>query len=61
MELLAETGQVKAGLLSDLTREADEILSMTVASIKTSRSRKESEIRNPQSAIGSDIGHAARR
>ena len=51
MELLIESGKVKAGLLQDLTREADEILSVVVASIKTVRSRKQSPIVNRQSAI----------
>ena len=54
MELLVETGQVKSELLGNLMEEAEEILSLVVASIKTSRTRKQSAIRNPQSAIGSD-------
>nr|CAI78860.1 conserved hypothetical protein [uncultured bacterium] len=61
MELLVETGQVKSELLGNLMREAEEILSLVVASIKTSRARKQSAIRNPQSAIGSDVRDAARR
>ena len=46
MELLVESDLVKAALLADLTKEADEILAMVVASIKTSRSKK-----NRQSSI----------
>lgn len=48
MELLIETGYVKVELLADLMREAEEILSMVVASIKTARRGKQSAIRNPQ-------------
>ena len=40
MELIVEEGLMKEELLSDLYREADEILSMVVASIKTARKRK---------------------
>ena len=39
MELIVEAGLMKEELLSDLYREADEILSMVVASIKTARKR----------------------
>ena len=46
MELLVESGKMKAAALSGLMREAGEILAMTVASINTARSG-----RNPQSAI----------
>ena len=60
MDLLIESGLVPAARLEDLMGEADEILSMVVASIRTARDRKDSEvpkgksaIRNPQSAIGS--------
>ena len=58
MELLVESGKVKAGLMADLLREANEITAMVVASIRTSRhfngrnsgsSRRPSS--NPQSAI----------
>jgi hypothetical protein len=40
MELIVETGLVKEDLVSDLYEEADEILAMVVASIKTARRRK---------------------
>jgi len=40
LELLIEAGKVKASRLSKLIREADEILSMIVASANTARSRK---------------------
>ena len=40
MELIVETGLVKEGRISDLYQEADEILSMVVASIKTARRKK---------------------
>jgi hypothetical protein len=46
MELLAETGQVKAALLDDLMKEAEELLSLVVASVKTARARKQSSIVN---------------
>ena len=46
MELLIESGRMKAAALSGLMREAGEILAITVASINTTRSG-----RNPQSAI----------
>lgn len=49
MELLVETGSVKAKLLGELMKEADEILAMVVASIKTSRSAERSSIVNRQS------------
>jgi four helix bundle protein len=50
MELLVESGKVKAAVLKDLMREAGEILAITVASINTARSKKnpQSAIRNPQ-------------
>jgi hypothetical protein len=37
MELLVENNLVKASLLRDLTKEADEILAIVVASAKTAR------------------------
>ena len=40
MELLIEVGVVKAGLLEDLMREAQEILAMVVRSIRTARKRR---------------------
>ena len=51
MELLVESGQVEAALLEDLINEVDQLLALVVASIRTARVRKESEIRNPKSAI----------
>ena len=46
MELLIESGKMKAAVLSGLMREAGEILAITVASINIARSG-----RNPRSAI----------
>jgi len=40
MELIVEAGLMKEDLLSDLHREADEILAMVVSSIKTARKRQ---------------------
>ena len=40
MELLAEAGSMDENRLIDLKNEANEILSMVVASIKTARARK---------------------
>jgi len=40
MELLVKTGLMKKSRISDLYQEADEILSMVVASIKTARRKK---------------------
>lgn len=40
IELLVESGLVCEELVSDLMREADELVSITVASIKTARNRK---------------------
>jgi four helix bundle protein len=50
MELLVESGKVKAAVLKNLMHEAGEILAITVASINTARSKKnpQSAIRNPQ-------------
>ncbi|MFH0983595.1 MAG: four helix bundle protein [Planctomycetota bacterium] len=61
MDLLIESGLVKAALLRDLMEEADEILSLIVASIKTARSPKQSSIVNRQSSIAkrNSNGHAA--
>lgn len=39
MELLEESGKTKAGQLAGFRREAEEILAMTVASIKTLRAK----------------------
>lgn len=49
LELLAEGGYVPAGRVSDLQGETQEILAMTVASIKTLRRR--AAIQNPKSKI----------
>jgi four helix bundle protein len=46
MELLIESNTVKENLLQNLMKEADEILSIIVSSIKTLK-----EKRNPKSAI----------
>jgi four helix bundle protein len=40
LELLVDSGTVPAGTVADLTTEAQEILAMTVASIKTLRARR---------------------
>jgi four helix bundle protein len=40
MELIVETGLVNENRISDLYQEADEILAMVVASIKTARRNK---------------------
>ena len=51
MELLAESGQVKPARLKNLMEEANELLSITIASAKTARynANPQSAIRNPQS------------
>jgi len=46
IEMLIETGQIKAALVSDLMKEGEEILAIVVASAKTARVKS-----NPQSAI----------
>lgn len=46
IELLVESDQIKLGRVEDMLREFDEILSIVVAAIKTSKAR-----RNPNSAI----------
>lgn len=51
MELAIETGSVKAELARDLMGEAEEILSLVVASVKTARSRTKSPIVNRQSPM----------
>ncbi len=40
LELLVESGLVQSGTIKELAQEADEITAMTVASIKTLRSRR---------------------
>ncbi len=51
MELLIESETVKENLLQNLMKEADEILSIVVSSIKTSKEKQnpKSEIPNPKS------------
>jgi len=52
MELLAESGTVSEGRMACEMKEMDEILRMTVASIKTLRLRlRQSKIQNPQSKM----------
>lgn len=46
MELLEESGKTKAGQLAEFRPEAEEIVAMTVASIKTLRAKSQS---NPKS------------
>ncbi|MFH0981542.1 MAG: four helix bundle protein [Planctomycetota bacterium] len=40
MELLVESGRIRAALLRNLMKEAGEILALVVASIRTARGRK---------------------
>jgi four helix bundle protein len=42
MELLVESGLTQRDEIDDLLQEADEIVAITVSSIKTARSRKKS-------------------
>jgi four helix bundle protein len=49
LELLIEANLVRAARLKDLIQEANEIVAMTVASIRTARSRKESNVSQSQS------------
>lgn len=49
LEILVEAGLVPKEQIRDLYKETNEILSMTVASIKTLRSRAQSKIINPKS------------
>ncbi len=50
MELIAEAGLLQDRQIAELRNEANEILSMTVASLKTARTKNnlQSEIRNPK-------------
>lgn len=48
LELLVETGLLHQEQITNIHKETDEILAMTVASIKTLRNRK-SSIQNPKS------------
>jgi four helix bundle protein len=53
MELLVESGLIPAAKLAELMKETDEIVAMTVASIKTMR-KNQSKIGNPKSKIQND-------
>ena len=48
-ELLAEAGLVSKSQIADIYKETDEILAMTIASIKTLRGRPQSKIVNQKS------------
>ena len=48
-EILGEAGLAPKEQIRDLYKETNEILSMTIASIKTLRSRSQSKIVNPKS------------
>jgi four helix bundle protein len=50
LELLVESGRIKSSRLSPLRGEIDEIVAMTVGSIKTLR-RRANRIQNPKSKI----------
>jgi len=55
LEMIVEAGFMPQSRLSNLMREGNEILAMTVASIKTLRRRgasAQSKIQNPKSKIG---------
>lgn len=49
LEILVEAGLAPKKQIRDLYKETNEILSMTVASIRTLRSRAQSKIVNPKS------------
>ena len=51
LELLVESGQVEAALVRDLLSEAEAVLSIVVASIKTARARNRAVRVNRQSSI----------
>jgi len=51
MELLIESDAMKTERLSLLMNEANELLSMVVASVNTARRKSKSAIRNPRSPI----------
>lgn len=51
LELLVESGVVRAERLADLHDEAEEVLKIVVASIKTARKRSAGPVRNPKSTI----------
>jgi four helix bundle protein len=49
LELLTEAGLVSQNQIAEIYKETDEILAMTIASIKTLRNRPQSKIVNPKS------------
>ena len=51
LEMLVDAGLVKQTRVADLMKEGDEILSISVASINTSRRHSQSAIRIPHSAM----------
>jgi four helix bundle protein len=51
LELLAEVEPVSVPTLNKLMAETEQILAMTVASLKTLRSNPKSKIQNPKSKI----------
>jgi four helix bundle protein len=53
MELLVDSGRVTSADVVQIMTEADELLAITVSSIRTARGRRtlQSEIRNPKSDI----------
>ena len=51
IELLIESGHIKAALVRPLLDEAHQIVAIAVAAIKTSRAKRGSAIRNPKSEI----------
>ena len=62
LELLAESGLVRAELLSPLSSETEELLAIIVASIKTARRNRKAperrQIQNPKSKIQNHKGAA---
>jgi four helix bundle protein len=51
LELLSECSLVSSERLAPLSREAGELLAITVASIRTARLGRKARTANPQSAI----------
>src|SRR5712671_3207467 len=51
LELLEESGLVPAAKLTAIKREVDELIAITVASIKTARRNRDSAFRIPNSAF----------
>ncbi len=58
MELLVEGDLIEEARVTELMNEANEIVAMVVASIRTARNSAKSTIRNPKSAMGT--GRAAK-